>query len=65
MGQYGIMALCVALLTEGCGQQLRMCLTVHSHVQHKGQEGSQWIFHLHRLTGGGRQSIPALMKKDI
>ena len=66
MGQYGIMAPCIALLTEGCiGQQLRTCLTVQGHVRHRRQEGSHWIYHQHRLTSDGRQSSPALIKKDI
>ena len=62
----GVVAPCVALLIKGCwaaAEDVPHC--IQGRVRHRGQEGSHWIFHLHRLTGDGRQSIPAPIRKDI
>ena len=71
MGQDGVLAPCVALLIEGCwaaAEDVPSSLYKQGRVRHREQEGSQWIFHLHllyRMTGDGRQSMPARIRKDI
>lgn len=41
-----------------------MCLVVHDGERHKGQDGETLNFHLERVVGVGRQSMPALAIKE-
>ena len=50
--------------SRAIGQQFKTCLVVHEGEWHRGQDGEILNFHLERVVGVGRQSMPALAMKE-